>query len=108
MLAAAFALALPAQAQTFTVLHSFTGGQDGGGPMAGVTLDAGNLYGTAFGGGNTGGDCPSGGCGTVYKLKPSGSRWILDPLYSFHGDDGMQPIARVVFGPDGTLYGTTL
>jgi len=32
MLAAAFALALPAQAQTFTVLHSFTGGQDGVAP----------------------------------------------------------------------------
>jgi hypothetical protein len=35
-----------------TVLHSFTGGGDGGNPEAGVALDtAGNLYGTAaFGG----------------------------------------------------------
>jgi len=37
-----------AQAQTFTVLHSFTGGQDGGYPYARLTFDrAGNLYGTA-------------------------------------------------------------
>ena len=36
-----------AQAQTFSVLHNFTGGQDGKNPYAGVTLDkAGNLYGT--------------------------------------------------------------
>ena len=42
----------PAQAQTFKVIHNFTGGQDGQNPFAGVTLDkAGNLYGTAYGGG---------------------------------------------------------
>jgi uncharacterized repeat protein (TIGR03803 family) len=35
-----------------TVLYSFTGGVDGGNPWAGVLLDsAGNLYGTASGGG---------------------------------------------------------
>ena len=39
----------PAQAQTFNVIHNFTGGQDGANPYAGVTLDkAGNLYGTAL------------------------------------------------------------
>ena len=37
-----------AQAQTYTVIHNFTGGQDGATPMAGLTMDrAGNLYGTA-------------------------------------------------------------
>ncbi len=51
----------PAQAQTFNVIHTFTGGQDGGKPYAGLTIDrAGNLYGTAVGGGA--------GYGTVYKL----------------------------------------
>ena len=44
-----------AQAQTFTVLHNFTGGQDGATPTGGITLDqAGNLYGTTSTGGNTG------------------------------------------------------
>lgn len=41
-------MSLAAQAQTFTILHAFTGGQDGANPYAGVTLDSkGNLYGTA-------------------------------------------------------------
>ena len=41
-------LALPAQAQTFTVLHNFTGGMDGANPSAGLTIDAaGNQIGRA-------------------------------------------------------------
>ena len=85
----------------YTVLHNFTGGQDGGNPSAGVTLDgAGNLYGTTYAGGT--------GNGTVYKLKRSGSNWVFDPLYSFAGgSDGANPEARAIFGPNGTLYGTT-
>jgi uncharacterized repeat protein (TIGR03803 family) len=98
-----------AQAQTFTVLHSFTGGAGGASPNAGVTLDAaGNVYGTTVYGGNSSNDCADGGtCGTVFRLKHGGSGWILDPLYAFHGEDGGNPTARVIFGPDGTLYGTT-
>jgi uncharacterized repeat protein (TIGR03803 family) len=98
-----------AHAQTFTVLHSFTGGQDGASPYAGLTLDgAGNLYGTTTTGGITNGAC-SFGCGTVFRLKSAGSGWILTPLYSFQdSSDGKYPEARVVFGPDGTLYGTTI
>src|SRR5260370_41769862 len=55
-----------AQAQTFTILYSFTGGSDGRQPEAGLLLDAaGNLYGTTAGGGsfNGGSDCNVGGCG---------------------------------------------
>jgi hypothetical protein len=38
-----------AQAQTLTVLHSFSGGTDGNQPHAGVVVDkAGNLYGTTL------------------------------------------------------------
>jgi uncharacterized repeat protein (TIGR03803 family) len=50
-----------------TVLHSFTGGSDGGRPVADLLADAaGNLYGTtAFGGAGT--SC-AGGCGTVFQL----------------------------------------
>jgi len=96
-----------AQAQTFTVIHSFTGGPDGGVPTAGVIMDAaGNLYGTAYNGGLP--NCDS-GCGTVFKLTNTGSGWIVKPLYAFKGgDDGAYPSARVTIGPDGTLYGTTI
>ena len=71
VLAAIFAAAMvsvpPAEAQTITVLHSFTGGADGSAPYAGVTLDrAGNLYGTTTAGAN-------GNVGTVYKLSHMGS-----------------------------------
>ena len=99
-----------AQAQT-TVLHTFTNGADGGEPVAGLTMDrAGNFYGTASTGGNTSGDCAIGnphGCGTVFKLSRRGSGWVLDPIYTFSGPDGRNPQARVILGPDGTLYGTT-
>jgi hypothetical protein len=43
------ALRQPLQAQTYTVLYTFTGAADGANPYSGVTLDdAGNLYGTTF------------------------------------------------------------
>jgi uncharacterized repeat protein (TIGR03803 family) len=91
-----------AQAQTFKVLHTFTGGADGGGPFAGLTIDrAGNLYGTAQYDGSYGN-------GTVFKLSHKGSGWVFTPLYSFQGPpDGATPQVAVVFGPDGSLYGTT-
>jgi uncharacterized repeat protein (TIGR03803 family) len=95
-------LSLPAQAQTYTILHEFTGGFDGDSPEAGLTIDrSGNLEGTDFSGG-------SADQGTVFKLVHSGSRWTVSPLYSFAGGtDGAHPQARVIVGPDGNLYGTT-
>ena len=104
--AAIFATTFLLQAQTYTVLHSFSGAADGATPYSGVTLDrGGNLYGTA----NEGGDTAScgGGCGTVYQLKRAGAGWILNSLYIFHRNDGAYPYAGVVFGPGGSLYGST-
>ena len=47
-------LAQSVQAQTFQVIHTFTGGADGAEPQAGLTIDAaGNLYGTTFWGGRS-------------------------------------------------------
>lgn len=100
----------PAQAQTFTVLHSFTGGADGAVPIgSGLTLDrAGNLYGGAVFGGLQGAACYQGQtCGSIFKLSRRGSGWILSTLYSFHGPEGASPDAPVVFAPDGTIYSTT-
>jgi len=98
-----------AQAQNFTVIHYFSGGQDGATPMAGLTMDrAGNLYGTAAHGGSLGGDCASSGCGTVFRLANRNSNWVVTPLYSFSGgNDGANPEANVVIAPDGSLYSTT-
>jgi uncharacterized repeat protein (TIGR03803 family) len=87
---------------THFVIYSFTGGNDGGLPTSGVTLDsAGNLYGTtsyygAF------------GSGTVFELKPSSGGWIESTLYSFTGGtDGARPFSGVVLDAAGNLYGTT-
>jgi uncharacterized repeat protein (TIGR03803 family) len=90
-----------AQAQTFTVLHTFSG-PDGLYPYSGVTLDrAGNLYGTTYGGG-------ANRDGTVYQLKRAGASYIHNQLHAFTGgSDGEQPYGGVIFGPDGALYGTT-
>jgi len=89
------------QAQTFTVLHNFTGHLDGASPFGGLAMDrSGNLYGTtAFGGmGN----------GTVFRLASKNGAWIFTPLYGFAGgNDGASPQAAVTVGPDGELYGTT-
>ena len=100
-----FGLALTSvsiEAQTFQVLHSFTGGLDGATPYAGLTVDrAGNLYGTT--------SAWSVGSGTVFRLSKRTGTWIFSPLYIFNGgSDGRNPNTRVVFGPDGALYGTTL
>ena len=108
LLAIITGLGSTAQAQTLTVLHVFTG-PDGADPQAGVTLDsAGNLYGTTYRGGAL--YCAGGsGCGTVFNLTHNSSGWVLTTLHAFEaGSDGAFPEADVVFGPDGTLYGTTV
>src|ERR1700722_14460723 len=101
-LAGVLCAAAPASAVTFTVLHTFTGGADGAGPLAGLTIDkAGDLFGTAQNGG-------AAGYGTIFKLKRAGSRFTFHVLHTFaSGNDGADPEARVVPGPTGRLYGTT-
>ncbi len=98
--------ARPAQAQTETVLYSFTGGSDGGSPAYRLTSDgAGNFYGTTFEGGEEYGL----GYGTVFELSPNGGEgWKETVLYSFKGGvDGSNPSSYVIFDSAGNLYGTT-
>jgi uncharacterized repeat protein (TIGR03803 family) len=80
------------------VLHTFTGGADGGIPNAGVIRDwAGNLYGTTGSGGTA-------NAGVVYKVDPGGHETVL---YSFMGGaDGAGPSGSLAVDSAGNLYGT--
>lgn len=90
-----------------TVLHSFSGGDDGAYPYAGVILDAkGNVYGTT-GDGGTGSACQDEGCGTVFELTPEGGgTWKKAVLYSFSYSDGGAPTG-IIFDAAGSFYGLT-
>ena len=86
-----------------TVIYEFQGGNDGGNPLGGLTIDAsGNLYGTAsVGGGEFN--------GVVFELSPTKSgSWTETVLYYFvGGSDGYFPEGNLVFDKSGNLYGTT-
>lgn len=89
-----------AQAQTYTVLHTFTEA-DGQYPSAYGHLVrdlAGNLYGTTeFGGAS--------GQGVVFKLDPRGTETVLHNFTG--GADGGVPYAALIRDLAGDLYGTT-
>ena len=91
---------------TETVLYSFCpkiGCADGAGPYGGLITDAnGNLYGTTWGGGT------GGGYGTVFKVTKAGKETVLYSFCSVPGcADGSSPIAGLLMGTSGNLYGTT-
>lgn len=96
-------IAAPLPAQTFTVIHSFTGAIDGASPYSGLTIDqGGNFYGSTNAGNL--------GNGTVFRLRYRNSAWILQTLYAFqgssHGNDGAHPTARIMLH-NGIPYGAT-
>lgn len=90
---------------TETILHNFTGEQDGAEPYGGVTLDpAGNVYGTAVTGGS--GGC-EGGCGVLYELTQSGGVWNETVIHAFTGGaDGSGPGGGPTIDADGNVFGT--
>lgn len=95
---------------TKTALYSFAGGSDGDDPVTGVLAQGSSLYGTTvFGGGST--VCAtsfSTGCGTVYRLVPSGSGYTESVIYAFkNAKSGETPRARLIADNKGVLYGTT-
>jgi uncharacterized repeat protein (TIGR03803 family) len=101
-----FSLAVRAQAQTESVLYSFSGAGDGANPNGGLISDAaGNLYGTAYEGGDLSA-CGGAGCGVVFKLSPNASGWTETVLHAFSGGDGANPSAGLIFDTKGNLYGT--
>lgn len=95
-------------------LYAFNGGNDGANPSEPVVVGPnGSLYGTT----GYGGGCSyySGGCGTVFNLRPAAAAcktalcpWTETLLYRFEGGgDGFVPSSGVLFDKSGNLYGTT-
>ncbi|MGA8535739.1 MAG: choice-of-anchor tandem repeat GloVer-containing protein [Candidatus Tumulicola sp.] len=94
------------------VLYAFQGHPDGVSPLGNLSLDkSGALYGTTNSGGAAT-TCTDStgvvGCGTVFKLTPSGSGYSEKIVYSFHGgSDGEFPKDTLIADAKGALYGTT-
>lgn len=89
-------------AQSFTVLHTFTNSIGGGSaePNGNVTFDAsGNMYGTTIYGGPA-------DCGTIWKYSASGQYTVLHNFTA--GADGGNPYGGVTFDSNGNMYGTAL
>jgi uncharacterized repeat protein (TIGR03803 family) len=90
---------------TEQVLHSFTGGLDGGSPQSTPILSStGELFGTAFGGG-------SNGYGVVFGLTPptsSGGTWTEHVIHNFDfTSSGAFPWGGLVADLSGNMYGVT-
>jgi uncharacterized repeat protein (TIGR03803 family) len=86
---------------TQSVIHTFTGGNDGSGPGSGLTLDKhGNVYGMTPTGG-------ADGLGVIFRLQQQASGvWKLKVLHTFTGgDDGATGSAGRLLLHAGTLYG---
>jgi len=87
---------------TFTVIHVFTDGADGGGPIGNLLLDrAGNLYGVTDGGG-------SANHGVAYEFTNGPSGWSETVLHNFGegNQDGTDPYG-LAFDANGNLFGFT-
>jgi uncharacterized repeat protein (TIGR03803 family) len=85
---------------TQRVIHAFTGGYDGSGPGARVTLDpSGNVYGMTPTGGAY-------GLGTIYKLRQDNGASDLKVIHAFTGgaDGATGSAGRMIFR-HGRLYG---
>jgi uncharacterized repeat protein (TIGR03803 family) len=87
---------VPAQAQTYTVIHDFTGFAPDAATMNAQAIAQGrdgNLYSTTeFGGNGPGG-------GTVFSVTPSGTLTVVNNV-------GFVPRSGVTLGTDGNFYGT--
>jgi uncharacterized repeat protein (TIGR03803 family) len=111
--------ASPGAAWTEQAIHRFIGfNGDGAFPYSVLVLGAdGALYGTTEGGGLVSGSNPAcsvngvAGCGTVFKMAPSGpgGAWVETVLHSFTDEngEGADPAPYLTPGTSGSFYGTT-
>jgi uncharacterized repeat protein (TIGR03803 family) len=85
----------------YQVLRRF-GSTDGTSPQAGLLQGQdGALYGTALTGGRNNG-------GTVFRLNPNGTGFVVLRNFTGVGGDGKSPRATLVQSRSGILYGTTI
>jgi uncharacterized repeat protein (TIGR03803 family) len=103
-----FELSPPPAGQTvwsFTELHAFTGGADGGAPQgAMVASPGGNIFGATFGGTGMGN-------GTVFELSPSAGSptgYSYQVIFTFTGAQGSNPFGDLALDSAGKLWGTLL
>ena len=87
------------------VLHTFEWGSDGAFPYAALAQDAaGNLYGTAAGGGDLS-KCGGQGCGVIFKLDADRNFTVV---YDFPGGaDGASP-RGLALDTAGNIYGAAI
>jgi uncharacterized repeat protein (TIGR03803 family) len=83
-----------------TVIYAFTGGDDGSGPGARVTVDrSGDVYGMTPTGGTY-------GVGTIYKLHPHAGSYTFQVIHTFTGgNDGATGSAGRMLLQHGRLFG---
>ena len=86
----------------FAALHQFsTNALEGRSPVSGLIQGRdGRLYGASYRGGVNGG-------GTVFKLGTDGNGFQMLHMFANDGVDGKNPLASLMLGADGFLYGTT-
>jgi uncharacterized repeat protein (TIGR03803 family) len=91
-----------------TTLYSFMGATDGMFPTGNLVLDAaGNLYGTTEEGGDLACEdfINQGGCGTLFKIDPSGNETIVHTFAGALGDGSYG--AYLTMDAAGDIYGTS-
>jgi uncharacterized repeat protein (TIGR03803 family) len=99
------AFSLTIATKHYSVLHNFTGSTDGAYPIGSLSIGPGGiLYGTTINGGSSGNG--GYGQGVVFEVAPkTGTESVL---YTFTGfPDGEFPVAGVIPGKSGHLFGTT-
>jgi uncharacterized repeat protein (TIGR03803 family) len=102
------ATTIAGRAQDFDTLFRFDG-PNGDLPQSSLIQGRdGNLYGTTTAGGGC--EIFSLGCGTIFKITPSGTfstLYTFCPVIVIGCPDGSSPVGGLILANDGSLYGTT-
>jgi uncharacterized repeat protein (TIGR03803 family) len=84
----------------FAILHSFTFGTDGYGPLSGLTLIGNTLYGMTYQGG-------AHGVGTIFKINIDGTGYSHVHDFSGGPTDGANPQGNDLLAVGNTLFAST-